>query len=314
MRVLIAGDDAVSRQALETILPDLGHTFEIARDGAAAWEIHQRFRPSVLITDWIADGTDGPELYRRIRASTDTGYTYVILLAAPGDHARVLAGMHAGADDYLTTPVVGDEVAARLLAAERIGSLHDRLSAREADLDDLRERLRDESRRDALTRLGNRLGLLEDLERLEARAWRYGHGYTVALCDIDRFSAYNDEHGHLAGDDVLRRVAGALAAQFRSGDCGYRFGGEEILIVFPEQSEESALIAMERLRRAVEALAIPHPGNDPSGIVTISAGVALDRGDRADDVLRRADAALHRAKHEGRNRVVFEDSEAAEAR
>jgi two-component system, cell cycle response regulator len=124
---------------------------------------------------------------------------------------------------------------------------------------------------------------------------------------VDYFKLYNDHYGHLAGDEVLQKVAEVIAGQGRSGDTAYRYGGEEFLIILPEQDQESAASIADRLRRAVEDLRIPHEAKDPPGIVTISAGVAtLSAGANksADDLLGEADAALYRAKQSGRNRVA----------
>jgi diguanylate cyclase (GGDEF)-like protein len=144
--------------------------------------------------------------------------------------------------------------------------------------------------------LGNRLRLREDLQVLQSRAERYGHSYAVVLCDVDHFKAYNDRYGHLAGDDALRRVAEAISSGLRGGDAAYRYGGEEFLMVLPEQDVGVAATIADRLRLAVEALGIPHEAN--------GAGVAVlaEAGD-ADDLLREADAALYEAKKAGRNTV-----------
>jgi two-component system, cell cycle response regulator len=132
------------------------------------------------------------------------------------------------------------------------------------------------------------------------------------LCDVDYFKLYNDHYGHLVGDEVLQKVAQTIADQCRSGDTAYRYGGEEFLIILPEQSQESAAAIANRLRRMVEDLRIPHEAKDPPGVVTISAGVAnLSAGanKNADDLLGEADTALYRAKLSGRNRIaLYEDS------
>jgi len=126
------------------------------------------------------------------------------------------------------------------------------------------------------------------------------------LCDVDFFKAYNDTYGHLAGDEVLKRVADVISENLRGGDMAYRYGGEEFLIILPQQSAEPAVSTADRLRRAAEDLRIPHEKNPP-GVVTISVGVAALSASEprsADDLLKEADAALYRAKNSGRNRVA----------
>lgn len=195
-------------------------------------------------------------------------------------------------------------VRAALLRRQQ-GELFARLEERERELHEANARLARESRVDPLTGVGNRLRLREDFADLFSRAHRYGQGYCLVLCDLDRFKAYNDALGHQAGDDVLRRVAAILEGGTREGDHIYRYGGEELLLILPEQEIDAGHLVAERHRAAVEAAGAPHPANAPAGVVTLSAGVAVARpGEHPDDVLRRADRALYEAKHLGRNRVT----------
>jgi diguanylate cyclase (GGDEF)-like protein len=191
--------------------------------------------------------------------------------------------------------------------ASRVTSLHHQLAEKTRELESANHALAESARRDPLTGLGNRLQLREDLYRLQRWLDRYGRGFGVALCDVDRFKLYNDRYGHVAGDEVLQVISKAVASTIRSGDMAYRYGGEEILIIMPEQSAETSLIAMERVREAVEQLAIPHVPNRPYGVVTISVGlVAIGQGEQLpwEVVLNQADTALYRAKADGRNRVA----------
>jgi diguanylate cyclase (GGDEF)-like protein len=140
---------------------------------------------------------------------------------------------------------------------------------------------------------------------LEARVARYGHRYSIALIDVDHFKAYNDTYGHQAGDQILRTVADQLREEARGGDAVYRYGGEEFLCVFPEQSLAKATVAAERMRSALEGLAIPHSA-DSLGVVTLSAGLAMldpRQTKSVGEVVKEADEALYRAKQLGRNRV-----------
>jgi diguanylate cyclase (GGDEF)-like protein len=162
------------------------------------------------------------------------------------------------------------------------------------------------ARLDPLTGLGNRLRMNEDLEFCRSRRDRYHHTFGVALFDIDHFKTLNDAAGHLAGDQALRQVASVVRRELRADDMAYRYGGEELLLVLPAGVRRVAAAA-ERIRKAVETAAIAHPGRPgPGTVVTLSAGVAAAEGD-VDAFLQRADAALYRAKSEGRNRVVVAD-------
>lgn len=155
------------------------------------------------------------------------------------------------------------------------------------------------------------LGDDEDLDVLWSRAKRYGQRYSVAICDIDHFKKYNDRYGHLAGDQVLRSIAQTIRRALRQGDVLYRYGGEEFVAVLPEQPVVEAASAMNRVRDAIERLGI---AGAEQGVVTISVGVAeLDATIDAnlEAWLRRADAALYRAKANGRNRVELDGTTAA---
>jgi two-component system, cell cycle response regulator len=308
LRILIAEDDAVSRTILHRAVEKFGHECLAAEDGERAWEIYRETSGvDAIISDWMMPGMDGLELCSKVRGEERNGYTYFIFLTALGDRNHLHMGLEAGADDYLSKPLDRDELQVRLISARRVTELHRRLAFQNGELEVLNRKLFEQSREDPLTRLGNRLRLREEFEALRGRVERYGHNYSAVLCDVDYFKLYNDHYGHLAGDEVLQKVAETIADHCRSGDTAYRYGGEEFLIILPEQSQESATATADRLRRAVEDMRIPHEANDPPGIVTISAGVAtLSAGANksADVLLGEADAALYHAKQSGRNRVA----------
>jgi diguanylate cyclase (GGDEF)-like protein len=185
-------------------------------------------------------------------------------------------------------------------------SAHARTVAREAELERITGELATGMRTDPLTGLGNRLRLDEELATATARSRRHGHGCALALLDLDGFKAYNDALGHMAGDAALRVVAAALAASVRAVDTACRFGGDEFVVVMPEQALEGASRAAERMRRAVEDLGLHYPTPGGPQVLTISVGIGLlGRGapDDADEVLRTVDAALYRAKRAGHDRV-----------
>jgi diguanylate cyclase (GGDEF)-like protein len=306
VNILIAEDDAVSREVLHRAVVRLGHACTVARDGNEAWECFQRSPADVVISDRLMPGLDGIELCHRVREHEESGYAYFIFLTSLGDVQDLLAGMRAGADDYLTKPLDVYDLQVRLIAAARLTSLHRRLVAQQAELERLNIQLFGQARQDPLTGLGNRLQLWEDLETLHAEVGQEGRTYAVAMCDVDRFKPYNDSWGHPAGDDVLRQVATTIKLQCNAKVRAYRYGGEEFLLLLPDQPITSAVLTVNRLRQAIETLAITHPANIPSGIVTISAGVAaVADGDKTPEIaLREADAALYLAKADGRNRVA----------
>ncbi len=162
------------------------------------------------------------------------------------------------------------------------------------------------SRRDALTGLGNRRFLEETLAAYE-QADALSEQLCIVLLDIDHFKLFNDAAGHQAGDICLKRVAGIVQAELRGkADRAFRFGGEELVVVLPKTALPQALAIADRIRRAIEDAAIPHPALAAGSVVTASFGVASSRPDlkvRAGDIVADADAALYAAKRNGRNQV-----------
>ena len=303
MKILIADDDLGSRLVAQSAVQRLGHVCVTAEDGDQAWQLIAHSRPDVLITDRDMPGMDGLSLCQRLRAQEQEqdGYTYIILLTGLDDPDEITAGMQAGADDYLTKPLDSFALQTRLLAAARVTALHDELRLARTALARL-------AHTDPLTGLRNRLGLAADLEHLHNVSERYGRNYCLAMCDIDFFKAYNDTYGHPAGDQALRTVAAVLTEQVRKGDRVYRYGGEEFLVLLPEQDLAGAGTAMERIRERLHALAVEHRGAGPDSVLTLSVGLAASHPDRrvpSNEVLAEADTALYEAKAAGRNRVAI---------
>lgn len=190
---------------------------------------------------------------------------------------------------------------------QSIARLHRRENSQRVELERVYRSLEITARTDELTQVGNRMKLEEDLVSIRARIGRTGRPVGLLEIDLDHFKAVNDHLGHLAGDAVLREVARAIRTAVRADDAVFRYGGEEFLIILGNIAG-GVEAAGERLRLAVERLALPHPGNPPFGLVTISVGAAPfgpgDLAQSADEWFARVDAALYEAKGAGRNRVA----------
>ena len=196
-----------------------------------------------------------------------------------------------------------------LLADEKNETLLQSLGSANAQLEAANRRLQGLATTDGLTGVANRRGLDAALAAEWLRMGRDTTYLALLLVDIDFFKAYNDHLGHQAGDDALRHIAHCLevTACRREGDLVARYGGEEFAVILPGTDRFGAIDVAERLREAVEALRLPHPGS-PVGMVTISIGVAAAHlaGDRNNDphaLVAIADRELYRAKQAGRNRV-----------
>jgi diguanylate cyclase (GGDEF)-like protein len=189
-------------------------------------------------------------------------------------------------------------------------SLERLVAERTRQLEEAVQRLEVLSLQDVLLAIGNRRAMELALDHAHGLARRYGRAYSVVLFDVDHFKAFNDLYGHSAGDEILRQIAHCLGTSARKSDSLYRYGGEEILMVLPETGLDGARQAAERARASVERLAIAHDGC-AFGVVTVSAGVGTSGDAPPVDwhpVVEQADAALYRAKRDGRNRVAFDQA------
>jgi diguanylate cyclase (GGDEF)-like protein len=290
MKILIAEDEEVGLFTLQAALTKAGYEVVAVRDGREAWETLQRHdTPQLAIIDWMMPGMDGLEVCRRVRESLSASYVYIIMLTGKARKEDIVAGMQAGADDYLAKPFDVDELRVRVRAGERIVMLQ--------------EALRVQATQDTLTGAMNRGAIFELLKRELAQSARTGAPIGVIMADLDHFKQINDTHGHPAGDAVLREAATRLKAVLRGYDALGRYGGEEFMLVLPSCNAEHAAEVAERARRAVADTPVITAGT----IVPISAsfGVAAAVGSTLDldEVIRAADAALYRAKRAGRNRV-----------
>ena len=235
------------------------------------------------------------------------GADVAALFADPADARQIFehvheAGMVEGLAVRLRLP--GGDVAWSLVSASAL-ALGDGTTVvcSFVDLSEqkrVEERLRLIASRDTLTEALTRAGFVEAAAREVERAARYARPLCFAMVDLDHFKSINDAHGHHAGDQVLRAVVEKMAAGVRGQDRIGRYGGDEFVLLLPETPIHAACEALERARAAVASLRFEHPV-----ALTISVGVvALQSGESLDDVLRRADAVLYRAKALGRNRVV----------
>lgn len=193
------------------------------------------------------------------------------------------------------------------LASERFRRQREEAKRLARQLQDVNRTLADMALRDPLTGAYNRRYLEEFLHRELGRCQRTGRPLVVAMADLDDFKLYNDTQGHLAGDEVLRRTAEAVQSRLRLSDLVARYGGEEFTVVLVETHPEDARRILERIRSSVAALSVAGADVLPWKAITLSIGAACypQDGVTAQELLRRADDALYRAKSRGKNRVEF---------
>jgi diguanylate cyclase (GGDEF)-like protein len=316
-RVLVIDDDPVSRDLVSLHLSAAGYEPLPAENGILALAmIHQRL-PRIVISDWLMPKMDGLQVCRQIRSLQSDSLTYFIMLTVQSDKAKLLEAFDAGVDDFLSKPFHEGELLARVRAGSRIVRLCDELKERSQSLSRsnmelcrLNEKLRQSSTTDDLTKLFNRRQAMVRLREQWALCERYGHSLACAMIDIDHFKRVNDTYGHLRGDVVLQQIGGVLLANVRASDSVYRIGGEEFLILFPQQTADQASVSAQRCCEKVRSAVFARA--DRTEPITISVGVA-QRGAsmrNPDDLLRTADDTLYAAKREGRNRVLVSRSAA----
>jgi len=297
--ILLVEDEptTVARQ-----LDRAGYAVTAVGNGAEALEaLEKRFIP-LMLADWDMPEMDGVELCKAVRGMRLEGYVYTILLGAGEGTTNVIAGLAAGADDYLTKPPDDDELRARLNTGRRILRLEQSLRA-------ANRRIHQLLITDALTSAYNRRYLMDRLPQEIERAQRHQRPLAVVLCDLDHFKNINETYGQQAGDRILRNLVTLLLTELRREvDWVARYGGEEFLIVLPETELEDAIAVAEKLRLSVASHAFDFLGVTIS--VTASFGVARYLPDfsmedtAVDALIADADECLCRAKEAGRNRVT----------
>ena len=297
-RVLLVDDRPSSYERLAPVL-STEHAVDVEPDPTQALFHAAEGNYDLMIVSLSLADFDGLRLCSQARSLERTRQLPILALADADDNTRLLRGLEIGVNDYLMRPVDKNELLARARTQIR----------RRRYTDHLRDNVQNSIEMaitDALTGLHNRRYMESHLATLAEQNVARGKPLAVMILDIDFFKAVNDTYGHDAGDDVLREFATRIRRSIRGIDLACRYGGEEFVIVMPETDLNVAGKVAERVRRAIAAEPFTIEKGARRIEVTISIELAtLERKDEpVADVLKRADVALYRAKHDGRNRVV----------
>ncbi len=308
-RILVVDDHEDNVEVLRARLEARGYDVRGANSGQEALDTINEWIPDLVLLDVMMPDMDGLEVVRRLKADTNLPFIPVIMQTALDSTERMVAGLEAGADDYVTKPINFAELEARVRSLLRIKKLQQALSEREKELSVMNDTLLHISMTDGLTGVDNRRSLEQRLHEMFEHSLRLHEPIACVMCDIDHFKKVNDTYGHAAGDEVLKQFAEILKDEAREIDRVGRYGGEEFLLLLPGTVLDSAVTFAERLRQRVDDHTFSFEGGTLER--TMSCGVAAwphPRVSGREEMLKAADDALYVAKELGRNRVVRFDS------
>lgn len=307
LQILVADDDPDIRGLVALVLGRAGYRISTANDGLEAYALARERAWDLLLLDVSMPGMDGYAVCRELQAASSTPPPVIFLTANDHTSARV-AGLDAGAVDYVVKPFDAAELTARVRAALRTKAVTDQLAA--------------EAATDSLTGLLNRSQLHLRAAEAVAISARHGRPLACLMIDVDHFKRINDTFGHAAGDAVLVEVARRLRRACRASDVAVRYGGEEFVLLLPETGAEGARVTAEKIRSVIAAEPVsfseafvpggPARAGDVLEIpvrVSIGGACFAERMDGSSALLAVADKALYRAKQLGRNRIEFATEE-----
>ena len=291
MKILLVDDDPSILEILTDLMAIFGHDHVTARDGVEAIEKLKHDSFHIVLTDMMMPNMDGMELLKHISAN----YPSIKVMVVTGyDRTFTYTDViRAGASDFISKPFNTDELEAKI---NRI--------VREIELLSQLELL---SISDGLTGLYNRRYFDTKIFEEARRAHRQNHDLFLAVIDVDNLKEMNDKYGHLAGDKLLRFVGDIIKHCIRENvDWPFRYGGDEFCVILTQVPKEQALVTSERFIESFSEKKLPLTGLSIGLAQFIRSQDAKWTEDIA-DLVKRADAALYKAKHTGRNRVVVDN-------
>ncbi|MHB8122825.1 MAG: GGDEF domain-containing response regulator [Desulfuromonadaceae bacterium] len=299
--ILIVDDNRLQRSVLEANLKAAGYDVVAAENGLEALEIFRKGYYPIVMTDWVMPEMSGLELCRAIRKDDSGRYTYIIILTSLDSKNDIIAGLEAGADEYLVKPAHQAELTARLKTARRILAL-------EQSQQRYIETIKNLSLVDPVSGVFSRRYMDERIQQEIKRAYRYERSISVILVGINLFEQIVVTHGHYAGDVVVKACAESLVEAVRKDvDWVARYGQDSFAAILPETDSAGAMIVAKRLRLRIASLIMTM--YDKEIKVTASFGVSgftasqQKPGFSADILLDKADHNLCLAKEEGGNTI-----------
>ena len=286
-------EDSRETSLVMTRLLEAEYEIAVTERGEVGLSLTKSFQPDLVLLDIGLPDIDGYEVCEKIKDDPDTKNISVVFITSKDDSLGEGKGLRLGAIDYIIKPFSYFAFRARLKNHVEFKRNRDELARLAVQ--------------DGLTGISNRRRFDEYIENEWPRAVRSKSPISLILADIDFFKGYNDNYGHLLGDDCLCSVARALSSSLkRPADLMARYGGEEFACIMPDTDASGAVGIANEMRIQVAVLGIPHEHSDVASHVTVSAGVATltpERDSRASDLINLADECLYKAKKNGRNQV-----------
>lgn len=320
IKILIVDDRPENLLVLESLIDNPEVELVKANSGDAALAAMFDHDFALVLLDVHMPGMDGYEVAELMRSNKKTKSIPIIFVTAEQkENAQIFKGYDAGAVDYLFKPlepiVLKGKVGVFLelfVQRNELRKKSEELDTRLCELEELQQQLEETNEQlrllsttDALTGLSNRRYIDEVYAEEWERCLRFNNHLSILLIDVDNFKLYNDQFGHLAGDDALKEVAGVISRSvLRNVDRIGRYGGEEFVVILPNTNLDGAEKVASDIRKNIVDRAIEHPANTPLGLLTVSVGVASIKPTlevAPDGLLNEADVNMYKAKNEGRN-------------
>ncbi len=302
-KILLVEDSKTQAGIVRDFLERNGYEVVWVEDGKSAIKTAKIQRVDIILLDLVLPDISGNEVCRWLKLNEDTKGIPIIMLTVKGAVTDKVAGLEAGADDYLPKPYNEIELNARIYAALRTKALQDELRQKNRQLEDLLKQVEIMAITDHLTGVYNRRRLVTIMEKEFKRVTRYKTPITCLLIDIDHFKRINDMFGHHTGDTVLKEIAQIISGTAREIDTVARWGGEEFIVLLPQTKKEDALQPALRILTAISEHKFQGISDEQ---ITVSIGVASAPEpsiDTEDKLIQASDFALYEAKKNGRNRV-----------
>jgi len=296
-QVMVVDDSSTQRSIINEYLSELNCDITLCNSGSEALIQVSEHIPDLIILDVEMPGLSGFETCKAIRGFLQDTWVPIIYLTGRSNPTDIVEGLHVGGDAYISKPVHRDVLSAIAKAMLRLSHTQGELIKANRKLDEI-------AHFDVLTQIMNRRGYQNMLARYWSDHLRRQSKLTILLMDIDFFKKYNDNYGHIQGDQCLRLVAQTLKkALKRPIDIVARYGGEEFVAILPDTDIAGGISVAKCLIQAMCTANIPHAFSDCQPYVTLSIGVAQadSNNENSKKALQRADKALYEAKNSGRN-------------